>query len=141
MNLIEKIAEVQKEIGKMSKNQKGYNYQYFDINQILEQLKPLLEKNKLAVTQPLTNLEGKPALMTCVYDLETDEKIETITPLIESTKPQDMGSCITYYRRYSLQALFALEAEDDDGKTASKPTKKAPSTAEALQADTPDFLD
>jgi hypothetical protein len=31
-----------------------------------------------------------------------------------------MGSAITYYRRYSLQSLLALQAEDDDGNLASK---------------------
>lgn len=36
--------------------------------------------------------------------------------------PQKMGSAITYYRRYALQSLFLLRAEDDDANVAS--TKK-----------------
>jgi hypothetical protein len=36
-----------------------------------------------------------------------------------------MGSAITYYRRYTLQSLLSLQAEDDDANTASKtPVKK-----------------
>jgi hypothetical protein len=31
-----------------------------------------------------------------------------------------MGSAITYYRRYTLASLLALEIEDDDGNEASK---------------------
>jgi hypothetical protein len=37
--------------------------------------------------------------------------------------PQKIGSAITYYRRYSLQSLLALQTDDDDGNKASQPTK------------------
>jgi len=132
MNIKEKIAKVQEEVGKMQKNQKGYNYQYFDINQLLDKLQPLCKKNKLLLTQPLTHIEGKPAIMTRVQDLESDDEVVEVTPLLEVAKPQDMGSCITYYRRYFLQSFFALEAEDDDGKQAqnsgSKPASRPASS-------------
>jgi hypothetical protein len=36
-----------------------------------------------------------------------------------------MGSAITYFRRYALQSLFALEAVDDDGNVASAPKVEA----------------
>ena len=35
--------------------------------------------------------------------------------------PQGIGSVITYMRRYALQAMAGLEAEDDDGNKASEP--------------------
>jgi len=45
-------------------------------------------------------------------------------------KAQDLGSEITYFRRYSLQSLLALQAEDDDGNLAhgrtAQPQKPAP---------------
>jgi hypothetical protein len=31
--------------------------------------------------------------------------------------PQQMGSAITYFRRYTLQSLLSLRAEDDDAQT------------------------
>ena len=31
-----------------------------------------------------------------------------------------MGSCITYFRRYSLQSFLALQAEDDDANKSSE---------------------
>ena len=45
--LLKKIANIQKVIGPMQKDTKGYNYQYFEINQLLEKLLPLLEKEGL----------------------------------------------------------------------------------------------
>jgi hypothetical protein len=45
--------------------------------------------------------------------------VTSFMALPDLTDPQKLGSCITYYRRYSLVSLLALEAEDDDGNTAS----------------------
>ncbi len=36
--------------------------------------------------------------------------------------PQGIGSVITYMRRYALQAMSGLEAEDDDGNHACQPS-------------------
>ena len=41
-----------------------------------------------------------------------------INSLIKQLK---LGSEITYYRRYTLQSLLALQAEDDDGNKAITP--------------------
>lgn len=46
---------------------------------------------------------------------------------------QDAGSVITYARRYSIQGLFALAAEDDDGNAAVKP-KAEPASGRRTQA-------
>jgi len=42
------------------------------------------------------------------------------------TKPQEIGSSITYARRYNLQALLDLSTDDDDGNSANdaKPVYK-----------------
>jgi len=45
--------------------------------------------------------------------------------------PQKHGSEITYYRRYTLQSLLAMQADDDDGNAASKRTPPAPAKAPA----------
>lgn len=129
---MEKIQNIQKKIGKMKKDTEGYNYKYFDINQLLEKLTPLLHEEGLTLIQPLTHIEGKPAIATIISDTKNpvsgvnNNIINYVMPLPEITKPQDMGSAITYYRRYSLQSLFALEAEDDDGiiKSSKKETTK-----------------
>ena len=36
--------------------------------------------------------------------------------------PQKLGSTITYFRRYTLQSLLALNTKDDDANTASGKT-------------------
>ena len=37
------------------------------------------------------------------------------------TDPQKIGSCITYFRRYTLKSLLAISEVDDDGNLAAKP--------------------
>jgi hypothetical protein len=114
--MIEKIAKIQDKIGKLTKDTKGYNYKYFDINQLLERLQPLLREQGLVITQPI--LDG--CVCTMIVDVETNKQMTSMIKLPENVKPQDLGSAITYYRRYSLVSLLALEAEDDDGKKASE---------------------
>lgn len=125
---MDKILKLQTEIGVLSKTEENpfFKSKYLDINGILAHLLPLLEKYKLCVIQPLTEVDGKPAIATAVYDTEKDFKeqkvMESFMPLPDLQDPQKMGSAITYYRRYSLQSLFLLQAQDDDGE-GSKPTQ------------------
>jgi hypothetical protein len=117
---MDKLTKVINEIGVMVKTETNpyFKSKYMDINGLLAQLQPLLEKYEITVVQPLTEINGKPALRTTVYD--GDKIIENGTiPLPDIQDPQKMGSAITYYRRYALQSLFLLRAEDDDANSAS----------------------
>lgn len=131
---MDKILKIQSEIGVLSKTETNpfFKSKYLDINGLLEQLLPLLEKYKLCVVQPLTYCGEKPALCTHIYDVEKDENIlRDYIPLPDLQDPQKMGSAITYYRRYALQSLFLLRAEDDDANHASLPKVK-PTPADTL---------
>lgn len=125
---MDKILKIQSEIGVLSKDKKNpfYKSQYFDINSLIAQLLPLLEKYKLTVIQPLSWVSVGdnvvPALQTSVYDAG-NLLIGNTIPLPDIQDPQKMGSAITYYRRYALQSLFLLQAEDDDANATVKKPK------------------
>lgn len=121
MSIYQKIANVQKKIGKIQKDKVNPHFKssYFDINTLLEALKPHLEEEKLGIVQQLSTYDGKAALTTILINLENNESMSDIVVMPESDNPQKMGSAITYYRRYALQCIFLLEAEDDDGNAAS----------------------
>ena len=116
---MDKILKIQSEIGVLSKTETNpfFKSKYMDINGLLAQLLPLLEKHGLTVVQPLCNCGDRPAIQTDVYDGEKRIVSERI-PLPDLPDPQKMGSAITYYRRYALQSLFLLQAQDDDGEMA-----------------------
>lgn len=122
---MDKILKIQSEIGVLSKTETNpfFKSKYLDINGILANLQPLLEKYNLTVSQPPSFIPtvGRPALRTIVFDNETSKEIiNDLIPLPDLQDPQKMGSAITYYRRYSLQSLFLLQAEDDDGNKGSE---------------------
>lgn len=109
-----------------------FKSKYFDINKLLEIIKPVLNEMNVVILQPLSNVEGRPALRTVLYDTEKGQMLsDTQITLPDLTDPQKMGSAITYYRRYSLQSLLGLEAEDDDGNLASNKTIKEIETPKA----------
>lgn len=124
----QKLLAVQKEVGAIKKDSDNpyFKSKYFDINGLLAVLKPVLNKHGLVVLQPLTEINGTPAITTTVMDTESGNNLSTQTPIPKGVDPQKDGSAITYYRRYSLQSFFALEAEDDDGNASSGKTGTAP---------------
>jgi hypothetical protein len=111
-----KLLEFQKKVKAIEKNATNpfYKSAYFDINSLIETIKPILNELELVIIQPLKVIDGKNILSTKIID---DTKVlaesEIIIPDIQD--PQKIGSAITYYRRYSLQSLLLLEAEDTDG--------------------------
>jgi hypothetical protein len=121
--LRERLLEVQKEIGTIKKDATNpfFKSKYFDINSLLEQIKPVLNEKNLIITQALTSLDGKLALKTSILDSDGIDGVVETCPLPDIQDPQKAGSAITYFRRYALQSLLALEAEDDDANLASTP--------------------
>jgi len=124
---MEKILKIQSEIGVLSKTETNpfFKSKYMDINGLLAQLIPLLAKHEITVIQPLTSLpDSSPAIATIVMDGDK-EICHSVMPLPNLQDPQKMGSAITYYRRYALQSLFLLQAEDDDANLGSSKKKVA----------------
>lgn len=140
----EKLLAIQKEIGAIKKDSKNpfFKSSYFDINSLLAEVKPILNKHGLVLLQPITASEGCTQAHLTTILMDGKEQLSWSTPIPTLEDAQKMGSVITYFRRYALQSLLALEAEDDDGETAvGRPTKKAYPTpkSEGLDLDEPPF--
>ena len=114
----QKLFALQQEIGAISKDAKNpfFKSSYFDINSLLKNLKPLLGKYKLVLHQPIEKGEVH-SIIECV---DTNERTKPSSlELPDISDPQKLGSCITYFRRYTLVSLLGLQADDDDGNLAS----------------------
>ena len=128
-SLYSKLFEVQKEIGTVTKDSTNpfFNSKYFDINKLLAVVKPVLNKHGLVILQPLTNTdEGVPALTTTIVEASTGDSISNSVTLPGYKTAQEMGSAVTYTRRYAIQSLLGLEAADDDGNLATYPQGNTP---------------
>lgn len=119
-----RLMAAQTEIQAISKDKVNPHFRkkYADINTMLAEVKPALHKHGLFIIQPIE--EGQ--VITRIIDAETGSVLcESALHLSGQCNPQQRGSEITYYRRYTLQSLLALEAEDDDANAASAPAPAA----------------
>lgn len=57
-------------------------------------------------------------VVTTLGHAESGEYMESEFPVFGS-KPQEIGSSISYARRYNLLALLDIPTEDDDGNDAN----------------------
>jgi hypothetical protein len=114
------LHAAKQELGKVPKDSTNpfFKSKYFDINGLLDVVEPILHKHGLFCIQPIT--DGK--VTTKIVHAESGESIASELQLSNTQDPQKHGSEITYYRRYTLQSLLAMQADDDDGNAASKRT-------------------
>ncbi len=121
MNIYTKLAAAKSEIGSISKDSTNpfFKSKYFDINGLLKHTEPILQKNGLLLLQPI--IKGE--VFSEIIDIESGDSVTSSIQLPEISDPQKLGSAVTYYRRYTLQSLLGLQAEDDDANAASKATK------------------
>lgn len=124
-----KLLEFQKKVGIVKKDAKNPHFKntYASLTQILGEVKPLLTECGLVLIQPIdSNGVG-----TTIIDFENGQKVETYISLPSNLSPQQLGSAITYFRRYTLASLLALEIDDDDAQmTNTTPKQVQPSVDE-----------
>lgn len=120
-NIYQRLHEAKLEIGKVAKNAKNPHFKntYADLNALIEAVEPILLDKGLVLLQPIK--EGK--VFTIITDIESSDCIESYIDLPNNLNPQQLGSAVTYFRRYTLQSLMSLQAVDDDGQHASQPQK------------------
>src|ERR1700744_632779 len=142
---VEKIApallKAQKLMGGAKKGATNpyFKSRYADLGSVLEACKDLLNENNITILQPHNCFVVETILLH-----ESGEYVMSETPVVCSkpNDPQALGSAVTYARRYGLQSLLSMPAEDDDGESAmnrSQPKKieaavSAPVQPEAKKA-------
>lgn len=121
-----KLLEFQKKINSIKKDGKNPHFKstYATLTQILSEVKPVLTECNLVLLQVI-NEQG---VKSIVVDTETSEQIESFISLPVGMNAQQLGSAITYFRRYTLASLLALEIDDDDATTAVTPIKQQQAT-------------
>lgn len=123
-NIAAALVKAQMEMDTATKGAKNpfFKSAYADLNSIREACMPALNKHDIVVLQPTVHIDGKNFVKTLLLH-ESGESIESLTEIIYNkvNDAQAQGSGITYARRYGLQSLCNVGAEDDDGNKASTP--------------------
>lgn len=101
-------------------------YKYLNLATILKTIKPVFEKHGLAFSQRVTfDNAGETrqvigTVETIIFDDE-EQMVACSYPFFVTGDPQQVGSAITYARRYSLYAVLGIFPDkDDDGAYAKQ---------------------
>lgn len=113
----------------------GYSYKYADLSDVAAAIHPLLAAEGLAwVTKPTLTDDGRFVLAYTLVHGESGQAEEGIYPLPDPLRstPQQIGSAITYARRYCLSSVTGVVPDEDDDAQAANDTKasaRRPKTA------------
>jgi hypothetical protein len=130
INLAKALLNAQKQIGSAKKDSKNpfFKSSYADLPTVMEVVKQPLNDNGIVVLQPSTTMivnDGNGAvrnyITTTLIHSESGEWICSDTEVVcgKQNDPQAFGAAQTYARRFGLQSMLFVPAEDDDGNTAA----------------------
>lgn len=109
----------------------GYKYQYADLADIMTAAGPLLAKHGLAFTTMPRILDNGRMILDAKLIHESDGVISGSLPIMDGS-PQQIGSALTYMRRYLLGCLTGIVTDDDDdGHAATHTPRPAPASRPA----------
>jgi len=153
-NISVALLEAQKKIGAAKKGSTNpfFHSTYASLGDVMEACKDVLNENGITVLQPINGNFVETVLLH-----SSGEWITSETPIVSkvtTTKkdngdfvttlsdPQATGSAISYARRYGLQSMLFIPAEDDDAERAvsreSSPVQTSnPVVTEEVDDDSP----
>lgn len=85
---------------------------YASLPHILSIITPILKKNGLLIIQPVVNN----CVVTKLIHIETGQTLESVYDIVckDATNAQQIGSGVSYARRYSITSILNLNIDDDD---------------------------
>lgn len=101
-----------------------YSYTYADLADVTAAAAPLLARNGLAFSSCPRQTERGYELVGILLHA-SGERLEGALPISGNT-PQEMGSSLTYMRRYLLGCLTGIVTDDDDDGALAGRARKAP---------------
>lgn len=118
-----------------------FRSKYADLAAVLEAVKEPLNSSGISILQPVSFENGFHHVTTMLLHESGEFISETMKLEITKNDMQALGSAISYARRYSLQSITGLPAEDDDGeKSMQRAVPKSVATAPA-KVPTPSGID
>lgn len=121
-DFLQALATLQDNINTVIKKEDNpyFKSKYADLNAIFAEVKTKIRENGFVLIQTVQHNY----LHTELVHIETGDKLESDMDLLTvKADMQQLGSAVTYARRYSLLPLLNIETEDDDGNLASGKAK------------------
>jgi ERF superfamily len=86
-----------------------FKSRYADLASVFDAIRKPLADNGLAITQLINN-----STLTTMLMHTSGQWLSSERALPETGRPQELGSALTYFRRYMLSSLIGIGADDDD---------------------------
>jgi hypothetical protein len=117
-----------------------FRSKYADLSSVIEAVKEPLQANGITFLQGIEDGENGVAVETMLLHVSGEWISSTLKIPASKQDAQGYGSAITYGRRYGLQSMCGVPAEDDDGNaaTASPPPSRITPVAGSLEALSPE---
>lgn len=138
--LAEALAKFQAEVPVVPKKQtakiqtdrgRDYSYTYADLADITAAAMPILAKHGLSFTALPTSRGDRPPVLRGVLLHTSGQRVTGELPITGRT-PQEIGSSLTYGRRYLFGCLTGVVTDDDeDGQLATRAAKRGGAGPEA----------
>jgi hypothetical protein len=120
------LLAAQKNLRELSKDTQAYGYKYATLDQLLGMVRPALNEQGIVLMQEISSdvmptEEGPVSLSICSTSLfhvsgqwlKTDDMASLIEERNKLSLMQCEGMNVTYSRRYQLQAMLGITAEED----------------------------
>ena len=139
-----KLLAAMQDMSNPKKDTNAYKYKYAQLDQVLNIVRPALQAQGMEISWRQREAtykfieDGTTKERTCwfqelwVFD-ENEERLMDTRFIDAHQGIQERGSEETYLRRYALQSVFALAAEDDDGASAQEAKKARQKPKKAAQ--------
>lgn len=112
-----------------------YSYTYADLSDVSAAAMPILTKHGLSFsTCPRQTERGYELAGLLLHT--SGERLEGALP-VAGNNPQELGSSLTYMRRYLLGCMTGIVTDDDDDAQSVQPARAAKKTAAKPAADGP----
>lgn len=114
------LAQGEMRLVEKSANNPFFKSKYADLGAFIKESREVLAKHGLTVTQIITYENNSPMLITLLGH-KSGQWLKGYMPILcTKNTPQEMGSAITYARRYAYAAITGMTGgdDDDDGQMA-----------------------
>jgi hypothetical protein len=116
------LAKAQGEMGSATKDAENpfFKSKYADLASVVRAVKEPFAKNGLSYTQGCQRVDQSAGVTTLLMHTSGQWIKSEYTIPLSKFDAQSIGSAFTYARRYALQAMAGIPADDDDGNHATE---------------------
>lgn len=132
-NLAAAMAAAQSEMGAAIKGASNpfFKSKYADLGSVIQAVKAPFAEHGLSYVQFPVSGENAVGVTTRLMHSSGEWLEQEYFIPLGKMDAQSVGSCLSYARRYSLQSIAGIPAEDDDGNAATQAAPEAITKAQA----------